>query len=263
MRTGSIFWGVAVMLGGLILLGDNLGWFGNLNVWVLIGPAFLILLGIWLLAGPYIFKNAKLETESVNIPVGDAREFALKIEHGAGKLTIGAEGDASTLVSGTMVGGAEKSVKFEGSLTKVKFEGHSFFMFPGTSMINWDLLVTPNLPLRLSLSGGASDNTLHLRDLKVTSLKLETGASSNTVELPANAGFTKVKVDAGAASIRLMVPEGVAAHIKVDGALMGNSINTTRFPKSINNIFESADYSNAVNKVDIDVDMGAGSLEIQ
>jgi hypothetical protein len=262
MRTGSIFWGFIIIVGGCLLLGNNLGWFGNLNIWILIGPAFLILLGVWLLAGPYIFKNAKLETETISIPAGDAREFSLKVQHGAGKLTLGAGNDVSTLLSGTVVGGAEKAVNFEGGLTKVKLEGHSFFMFPGSGGLNWDLLVNPTLPLRLSIEGGASDNTLHLRELKVTSLKLETGASSTSVELPANAGFTKVKVDAGAASIRLIVPDGVAAHIKVDGALMGNSISTTRFPRSMNNVYESVDYANAINKVEIDVDMGAGSLEI-
>ena len=263
MRAGSIFWGFAIILGGCILLGNNLGWFGNINVWILIGPAFLILLGIWLLAGPYIFKNVRPETETISVPAGDAREFSLKIEHGAGKLTVGAGTDSSTLVSGTLVGGAEKTTLFEGGLTKVKLEGHSFFMFPGSGALNWDLSVNPTLPMRLSIEGGASENTLHLRDLKVTSLKVETGASSTSVELPANAGYTKVKVDAGAASIRLFVPESVAAHIKVDGALMGNSINTTRFLRTTNNIYESADYANAVNKVEIDIDMGAGSLEIQ
>ncbi|HWQ45705.1 MAG TPA: hypothetical protein VN376_02495 [Longilinea sp.] len=263
MRAGSIFWGSAVIIGGVILLGNNLGWFGQTNVWILIGPAFLILLGIWLLAGPYLFKNIKVETETVSIPVGDARELSIKIEHGAGKLTVDSGNDPSSLVSGTLVGGAEKTIKYEGGLTKVKFEGHSFFMFPGSSPLDWTLHVNPNLPLRLSLEGGASDNTLHLRDLKVTSLKIETGASSTNVELPSSAGFTKVKVDAGAASIRLMVPEGVAAHIKVDGALMGKAINTTRFPLAMNNVYESVDYGTASNKVEIDIDMGAGSLDIQ
>ncbi len=263
MRAGSIFWGFVIILGGCLLLGNNLGWFGNINIWILIGPAFLILLGVWLLAGPYLFKNVKQETESISVPAAEAREYSLKIEHGAGKLILGAGDDPSVLVKGTLVGGAEKSINYEGGLTKVKLEGHSFFMFPGSGGLNWDLLVNPALPLRLSIEGGASDNTLHLRELKVTSLKLETGASSTSVELPANAGFTKVKVDAGAASIRLIVPEGVAAHIKVDGALMGNSINTTRFPRSMNNVYESLDYANATNKVEIDIDMGAGSLEIQ
>ena len=64
---------------------------------------------------------------------------------------------------------------------------------------------------------------LDLRDLKVTDLKLETGASATEVTLPASAGFTRVKVQAGAARVDMRVPGGVAARIKTSaGAGVGD-----------------------------------------
>ncbi len=113
----------------------------------------------------------------------------------------------------------------------------------------------------LKCETGASKSVLDLRDLKVSELKLETGASATEVTLPANAGYTRVKVQAGAARVDIRVPGGVAARVKASGALASVNVDETRFP-GFDNRYQSPDYETAANKVDIDVETGVGAVTI-
>jgi hypothetical protein len=69
------------------------------------------------------------------------------------------------------------------------------------------------LGVLLNLKTGASANQFDFTDLRLTDLKLETGASSTDLTLPANAGQTKVDIEAGAASVVIRIPPTAAARI--------------------------------------------------
>jgi hypothetical protein len=91
---------------------------------------------------------------------------------------------------------------------------------------------------------------------------LQTGASSTTVVLPANAGFTKAKVEAGAAGVVLEIPEGVAGRIRSTSGLTEIRVDRNRFPRQGGG-YQSPDYDSADNKVEIDLAMGVGSVEVR
>ena len=103
---------------------------------------------------------------------------------------------------------------------------------------------------------------LDLGDLQVTALQVHTGASGTRITLPENAGFTQVTCEGGVADLRLQVPSGVAARIRYHGGLSSLDVNTSRFPHA-GSEYRSQDYDGATNKVDIDVQMGVGSVHIQ
>jgi predicted membrane protein len=117
------------------------------------------------------------------------------------------------------------------------------------------------VPLTLALETGASESRLLLTDLQVRELSVSTGASSTIVDLPARAGMTRVRVESGAASVKLRVPAGVAASISIRSALAGIRVDTSRFPKA-GDSYRSADYDSAANRVEISVETGVGSIEI-
>ena len=73
--------------------------------------------------------------------------------------------------------------------------------------------------------------------------------------------MTNVRVESGAASVSIRVPEGVAARIQTKGGLSTIQVDTRRFPQA-GDVYQSADYETATNKVDIDVQMGVGSVNI-
>ena len=68
-------------------------------------------------------------------------------------------------------------------------------------------------------------------------------------------------VHAGAASVVLRVPQGVAARIHVRSGLIGLKVDQNRFPHN-GTAYESPNYLSADNKVEIVVEAGAGSIEI-
>ena len=127
--------------------------------------------------------------------------------------------------------------------------------------LDWDFTLNRSVPLSLRLETGASETRLSLLDLQVRELWLKTGASSTMIDLPRAAGLTRMTVESGAAAIRIHVPQGVAASIDVRSALAGVHVDSTRFPRSGSG-YRSADFDTALNKVEIHVETGVGSLDI-
>ena len=81
------------------------------------------------------------------------------------------------------------------------------------------------------------------------------------MKLPARAGFTRVVVSGGMTSLRLHVPEGVAARIRASCGLVSITVDRKRFPRT-GGVYQSPDYETAQNRVDIRLDTGLGSVVI-
>ena len=132
---------------------------------------------------------------------------------------------------------------------------------PGRSL-DWTVNLNEEIPLSLNLETGASDTRVDLSDLRVTDLRLQTGASSSEIALPASAGHTKAVIRSGAASVKVRVPDGVAARIKATGGMADISVNKNRFPR-VGGVHQSEEYATAENKVDIDIETGVGSVSVR
>ena len=131
---------------------------------------------------------------------------------------------------------------------------------PGRSL-DWSFGLNSGIPLSLELKTGASESRLDLADLLVTDLRLETGASATQINLPAKAGRTRAEIRAGAASVELQVPPGVAARIRIRGGLSSANVDAARFPR-MGDVYQSQDYHTAANTADIDIETGVGSVRI-
>lgn len=263
----SIFWATILILAGVLLLLGNLGVFDslNINVWTLLWPLFLVALGIWFIVTT-ILGPRKAEVKEAAIPLEGATRARIKIKHGAGTMTLGSGAAPGELVSGSFGGGLDHQASRKGELLDVKMRvpDAGVFIFPwnwAPGSLDWNVRLNADIPLALECETGASRSELNLADLKVNELKLETGASATSVTLPANAGTTRVDIEAGAASVSISVPGGVAARIRAKGGLSNIHVDQTRFPAS-GGIYESPDFATAVNKADIDIETGVGSINV-
>jgi hypothetical protein len=262
MRRDNLFWGSAlILLGGLFLLkasgllrGDIFGWF-----WAL----FLILLGIWVLSSVYLKGQTKEEGEQFVIDLQGAKQASLKVEHGAGHIEIGAGAPSGQLLTGTKAPGMSFSSRMAGDKLEARIQaGPTFIPFIGPAGGVWHFHLNRDVPLTLKLEAGASRLSIDLSDLLVTYAKLETGASTVDLTLPARAGSALVDIEAGAASLDVHVPEGTAARICVKEGLTALNIDTNRFSRLEGNLYQSSDYEKASNRVEVNIEAGVGSVKI-
>ncbi len=267
MRSGRLFWGLLIMVVGVILLLEPLGILPEgANAWKFIWPSVIILLGIWMLIVPLFSRGQKMDVETLSIPLDGAREARVRLKHGAGKMSVAAQMDDLVLLEGEFGGGIDQSLHRDGDTVKIKLRTPAqVYPFPSVVTfegLNWKVGLNRSIPIRLDVDSGASDTVLDLNDLKITELNVDTGASSTEINLPMNAGFTRVHVDSGAASIVIRVPEQVSARITVESSLAGINIDSRRFPRA-GRAYESPDFEQAANKAEILVKTGVGSLDIR
>jgi hypothetical protein len=100
---------------------------------------------------------------------------------------------------------------------------------------------------------------LDLSDLNVTHAKLETGASTTHLTVPAR-GVSLLDIEAGAATIEIRVPEGTAARIRLKEGLTSLNIDRDRFPQLDGGLYQSAGYDQSANRAEINIEAGLGAV---
>lgn len=264
MRRNSIFWGLVIVLVGVVLLFNNL--FPGLNVHIYLWPGLLILLGIWFLVGPALRRD-KMEVETVSLPLAGIQSAELRFQHGAGRMTLSATSRPGVLLEGDFAGGLKVEQEQSGSAAKLRLRSKLWsdgVIFPGPYQeggLVWNVGLSREIPLQLRFETGACEARIDLSDLLVSDVSLHTGASRTELTLPAKAGQTHLKVESGMAGVEIRVPEGVAARIKVSSGLAGINVSS-RFP-AVGGYYISPDYVSAANKVEVMIDTGMGSVEIK
>lgn len=264
MGRNSLFWGAVLLILGGLMLADAAGVRlpGGASPMEFFWPVLLLLAGFLMILN--VFIHRKVEVERASIDLDGASEARLKISHGAGKLKIHSGAGMGVLASGSFAGGLRHTARKTGDKLEVRMRpaADSFGIpFFGSGVpLNWDLALNAEVPLELDLDSGANQAEINLRDLRVTSLKLDSGASDTKLTLPAR-GRLRADLDIGAASIDITIPDGVAARIKIDQGASDVKVEA-RFPR-VGGVYKSADFENAANAVDLDIDAGAAQIRIK
>lgn len=259
-RRGYLFWGfVLIVLAGLLLLrqmgiivGDIFGYF-----W----PLLIIAFGAWLIIG-FFSRSQPGGGEKVSIPLAGGTSAYLRLEHGAGRLSLRPGAGPAEILNGIFGNGLSYTSQLQGGQLELKLRPSRQYWvwWPGENL-DWDIFLNQDIPLKLKIESGASASVLDLRDLKVIDLDIDTGASSTDLTLPANAGNTHVEIDTGASSVKVAVPQGVAASIRVKSGIASVNVNS-RFTSLGGGLYQSNDYGTSTNRVDMIINSGVGSIEV-
>ncbi len=264
----SATWGLIVVVVGVLLLLQNLGYldFLGVNVWQIFWPLALIGVGIWFLLGARAGRRYSGESREFAVDLEDTTTSNVELNYGAGEMYVAGGAADGNLLDGHFEGGMDDHVQRSSNETRVRLSSHDIAFGPWRwgpmARRRWTLRLTDRVPLQLVVKTGASDCHLDLQALKVTRLRLDTGASSTDVTLPAHAGYTEVNGSSGAASVVFRVPEGVAARIRTHGGLASTTVNRRRFPR-VGSAYESPDYETAENRIDLQFEMGLGSVDVR
>ncbi len=263
MRRNSLFWGLVLIIFGILFLLNSTGLI-SINVWGLIWPVLLIAFGAWILFGAALRQRPGRD-EQVSIPFDSASRARIRVSHGAGRLSLSGTPNSRDLVNGTFSCGLDYHTRQDGDLLDVEMrvpEGIFPLAWGPGGVLDWTFSLTGVIPLSLDFNTGASESQIDLSSLRVSDFSLKTGASSTQITLPSEAGMTRVRIGSGAARVSIKVPYGVAARVRINGQLAGIEVDQTRFPRQ-GDLYVSGDYDAAQNKVDIDVDTGVGSIDIR
>jgi len=255
----SFTWPILWIAIGVVLLLSTTGNLGRgpvdlvADAW----PWVLVALGVWFVIGALLpFGGTAME--ELAIPLAGAADAAIRIRFGAGELAVGAAA-AGNLVDGHFSGGVTRRDRGPG---RVELEQDTTYGLPwldGRS--DWTVGLATGVPLDLRLDTGAARARLDLTDVMLRNLELHTGASETRIRLPRAAGVSVVRAETGAAALIIEVPAGVAARIRSRMAIGSSQVDEARFPRTATG-FESPDYPTAVNRVDLDLQGGVGSIRV-
>jgi hypothetical protein len=205
--------------------------------------------------------NAGGTAQALALALEGAADAEVRIAFGAGKLLVGPAA-SGLLVDGTFEGGVNATPAGAGRVRLTTPHPASWSWDWGRAPFDWRLGLTAEVPLRLEVETGASDNELDLSGLHVTDLRIRTGAAQSRVTLPAT-GVTRVNAEGGAAQMRFRVPAGVAARITSTMAIGTTDVDTTRFPRTRDGAaWASPDFDANPNRAEIAVRGGVGQVTI-
>jgi hypothetical protein len=260
-----VFWALVLIGVGVLFLLSNLGLIPG-NAWNYVFPILLVLVGGAMLLN-WRTNARELEIVSASAPLEKATRAAITLKHGAGRLSVNAGSDPALLFAGTFGGGVDKKLFQNDSAAFLELKTPSdvwtSMAFPHTRGLEWNLALNPTVPLTLKYEGGAAETKMDLSGIKLMDLAINTGASSTDILLPPPIGTERVVVHAGAASVKIRLPQNAPAAIRGTMGLGALDVDKSRFPERGLGHYESDDYAAATDRIELVIEGGVGSVEIR
>lgn len=147
----------------------------------------------------------------------------------------------------------------------------------------WRIRLNDQVPLDLKCKIGAGETDLDLQGLNLSSVDIDAGVGKHTIvltnthlaELSIDAGVGEVNIDlrgawnnnlradidGGIGALNLQVPANVGVRLEVSGGL--GSVDVPSGYSKDGNTYTNAAYEQAEHRLDIDVDAGLGSIEVE
>ncbi len=124
--------------------------------------------------------------------------------------------------------------------------------------INMGLNAFPVWAVNMDVGAAAID--FDLTPFKVSELDIDGGAASFKLKLGDKYPMTKVRIDAGASSIHIKVPESSGCDLRISTVLSGKHISG--FDKKDHGHYQTDNFEEAANKIYLNVDAAVSSYNI-
>lgn len=300
MKYRNIFWGVILILIGILFTLENLNliYFNVRELWRL-WPVVLVLWGIsiipvdkWIrlalvllvLAGSVFFMLDKTveweDTTELSVEWPDNNEdyigsqnFAISYEDSTEYATLNLEAAAGSFVlndtsmSLLHFSQNETGIQYKYFVSKTD-ERVKLNIEPGDGKVvinkNTDSKVRIKLneaPLwNVRLEVGAAAVKFDLSPFKVKKIDLESGAASLNLKLGDKYPETHVNIDAGASEIVLKIPKESGCDLEISAVLSGK--NLEGFDKVDHGHYRTANFNTAANKIYLEVNTAISSYSI-
>jgi hypothetical protein len=287
--------GAAFMIGiGTVFLLANLGYLA-IDVWrvifrlwplLLVAIGFDILIGrrSWLASiiglivilallggalwyfGVRVDRGLALTGEQVSQSLSGATQARITIQPGAGAVHLNALSGNQELISGRVSTAAGQQIKqdftMDGDVAVYNLHTTGAnFSYPGTGPSwDWNLGLTPSIPIDLQVDLGAGSSDIDLSGLNISSLRVNTGVGRTTLILPSDGSF-QAKIDSAIGQTVVIVPAGMAVQVRSSTGL-ANTLVPGDFEKQ-GDVYTSPGYASASSRIDLDLSQAIGNITIQ
>lgn len=256
-------WPILLVAGGLDLLIGRRSALGSIVVLILV----LSLAGtaLWMMSSATPLQAA--DGTPVSVPLQGAERAQVAVDFPVGTLRIGALSESDSLVEGTveLYGGQEFESFHEvnGRTADVRLgirKGWSGTVFNWENTKVWDLDLTTDLPIRLTVSAGVGESTIDLARLNLSGLDLDVGVGRMVVILPRQGSF-EGRINSGIGELVIRVPEGTAVRLQTNNGL-GWSDPALDFEQR-DNVISSPGYERSENQINLTVENGIGRIAVE
>lgn len=266
------FWEIIFRLWPLLLIAWGLEiLFGRRAPWVSVVIVLVVITvagaSLWFIepGGP---GGQPVTTTEVSQSLDGAARADVQISSGVGTLRIDPMQTPDMLIEGTVVlPGRQQLVSkssVAGDTLSYRLRTENGASIPFTSSWGadrgWDLRLTSQVPMNLTVNTGVGEAHLELRQMQLTGLTVSTGVGKTTITLPAKGQFS-VQVSGGVGETIIQIPSEVAARIRVDGGLGDVRVDGTFAQED--RVYTSANYATAKDRVDIQVSGGVGRIAVR
>lgn len=152
------------------------------------------------------------------------------------------------------------TARVEDSLTKIELSLEKGEFNEGKVRNNVNLKLNPNPVWDLDLNVGAAEVDFDLSGFKTRNLKIQGGASDIDLKVGAALPLSDVKIEAGAASIIVRVPENAGCEI-ISNTFMASK-DFKGFTKIGKQKYQTPNFEASANKIMIDLQAGVARVDV-
>ena len=136
------------------------------------------------------------------------------------------------------------------------------FIYPtgGRDNLGWQLTLTPEIPLDLSVEFGLGELDLDLSSLQIEDLSAHYALGNMIVHLP-EAGKFSASLEGAIGRIEVVVPEGMAVHIRTDTGIA--SVQVPKGWEISQGNYTSPNYASSSNQVDLSINQAIGLVTVR
>jgi len=212
-------------------------------------------------------------TDHVEAKLGDYDSAEVFIDWSSPPGYLGTLSNSEMLIEGdlTYQGDLIFDVTPQGSQAKVRLDSRvvttwNGFPFQSSQGAKWEIFLTPEIPLDLTLDSGSGSCEFDLSGLILEDFFLDSGSGSVSLVLPEGQSYP-VMIDSGSGSLRIDIPEDTGIRVRLDSGSgsfnPGSSFDLVSGERRDDGVWESENYGSAKYTIEMKIDQGSGSISFK
>jgi len=223
---------------------------------------------------PEWFQQTEFNTRHVEYSLAGVERATVYIDWTSVPGYLSALEDSPNLIEGDVdyLGELTFDVSVRGDQANVKLDSRSIGIrlwapdLGDRTDKRWDVELSPDVPLDLTLDAGSGPCDFDLAGLQVSGLVLDAGSGPVDLVLPSGSSFD-AEIDGGSGPLTIVLPRNVGARVELDsgsGPFSPDSrFELVRGKRSGDGTWETDNYDTAKHTITLELDQGSGPVNIR